>query len=228
MVNNILSSTGHEVVACDASSQAMRAAEALGAETASTPAAVASSQGALHTAAIPLADFLLAAKLLGGPVKVRHGLLIADARVVITMLPSSSAVRDAYLGRNGLIQASRGLQPSLFIDCSTVSPATSQEIATEVQKCALHHEARPFPGCSAAHPAFLDAPASGELTAATAATLTFMVHTCLKSVILTHTILSPRHRCYDHTVQPGCGRRSSIGRGGAKGGQADIKSLSLT
>lgn len=45
MVNNILSNTGNEVIACDSSSQALSAAEKLGAETTSSPAALAESEG---------------------------------------------------------------------------------------------------------------------------------------------------------------------------------------
>lgn len=91
------------------------------------------------------------------------------------MLPSESALRQAYLGRKGVVKAEGGVKPSLFLDCSTVGPFASQEIAAEVQRCPLHHAARPFPDCSAAHPAMLDAPVSGESTAASAGTLTFMV-----------------------------------------------------
>ena len=47
MVNNILTNTGNEVIACDSSSQALHAAEKLGAETTSSPAALAESEGAL-------------------------------------------------------------------------------------------------------------------------------------------------------------------------------------
>ena len=51
MVNNILSNTGNEVIACDGSSQALHAAEKLGAETTSSPAALAESEGASLKAA---------------------------------------------------------------------------------------------------------------------------------------------------------------------------------
>ena len=101
---------------------------------------------------------------------------MADTRVVISLLSSTSEVKDAYLGSQGVIRAKGGVKPSLFIDCSTVSPAACREIGVEVGKSNLHHDARPFPDCSAAHPTMLDAPISGlEHTAASAATLTFMV-----------------------------------------------------
>ncbi len=47
MVNNILSNTGNEVIAYDSSSQALHAAEKMGAETTSSPAALAESEGTL-------------------------------------------------------------------------------------------------------------------------------------------------------------------------------------
>ena len=98
-------------------------------------------------------------------------------RVIVSLLPSTSKVREAYLGSQGVIKAKGGVKPSLFIDCSTISPAACREIGMEIGKSNLHHNARPFSDCSAAHPAMLDAPISGgELTAATAATLTFTVH----------------------------------------------------
>lgn len=50
MVNNILSNTGNEVIACDSSSQALHAAERMGAETTSSPAALAESEGDLFQA----------------------------------------------------------------------------------------------------------------------------------------------------------------------------------
>ena len=97
-------------------------------------------------------------------------------RVVVSLLPSTSKVREAYLGSEGVIKAKGGIKPSLLIDCSTISPAACREIGIEIGKSSLHQKARPFPDCSAAHPAMLDAPITGgELTAASAATLTFMV-----------------------------------------------------
>lgn len=110
-------------------------------------------------------------------------------RVVISMLHSTSAVRDAYLGRDGIVKTEGGSKASLFIDCSTVSPAVTREIAAEVASSPLHHSARPFSDCSAAHPAFVDAPVSGELTAASAATLTFIV-SCGKAETMDHQVES--------------------------------------
>ena len=42
-------------------------------------------------------------------------------------------------------------------------------------KAQLHRSATSVPGCSVAHPVFVDAPVSGGVTGASAATLSFMV-----------------------------------------------------
>lgn len=102
-------------------------------------------------------------------------LVFAGVRVIISMLPSTSNVQRAYLGRDGIVHAEGGVRPSLLIDCSTIDPQSSREIAAEVQHVRLHHNSRPFEGCSAAHPAMIDAPVSGGVTGASASTLTFMV-----------------------------------------------------
>ena len=99
----------------------------------------------------------------------------AGVQVVISMLSTSNAVRDVYLGSRGIIQASEGIRPTLLIDCSTVDPAVSHEITREMGGASLHQSSRPFPGCSSAHPAVIDAPVSGGITAAAAGSLTFMV-----------------------------------------------------
>lgn len=77
---------------------------------------------------------------------------------LITMLPSSPHVMEAYNGTNGILSGAKS--GSLLIDCSTIDPITSQG----VQKLAAAKGA-----------AFLDAPVSGAVPAARAATLTFMV-----------------------------------------------------
>eukprot|EP00775_Hariotina_reticulata_P011245 gene11245-11394_t len=120
---------------------------------------------------------------------------------VISMLPSTEHVTDAYEGvreaggagrrkgwdssssnstgltklqwPTGLLKASGGLHPSLIIDCSTILPTyTSKLAATIANKVQLAPDARKVPG--AAGPVFADAPVSGGVPGAVAATLTFM------------------------------------------------------
>jgi 3-hydroxyisobutyrate dehydrogenase-like beta-hydroxyacid dehydrogenase len=82
----------------------------------------------------------------------------ADADVVITMLADDAALRSAYEGQCGLLDAIR--PGSLAIDMSTISPDTVKDLRAQV---------------GARNASFLDAPVSGSTAAATAATLTVMV-----------------------------------------------------
>lgn len=78
--------------------------------------------------------------------------------IVITMLPSSPHVRAVYMGDNGVLAAARSGTP--LIDCSTIDPLTSREVAMDARA----------KGC-----AMIDAPVSGGVGGAEAGTLTFMV-----------------------------------------------------
>nr|XP_002130423.1 3-hydroxyisobutyrate dehydrogenase, mitochondrial-like [Ciona intestinalis] len=77
---------------------------------------------------------------------------------IITMLPNSSHVQEVYLGSEGILQSVQA--GSILIDSSTIDPAVSQNVAKQSElKSAT----------------YLDAPVSGGVGAAQAATLTFMV-----------------------------------------------------
>ena len=86
------------------------------------------------------------------------GEVAASSDLVITCLPSPAAVEEVYLGAGGLIGSSRSGQ--ILLDCSTVSPSTSREL---------------FAAASGRGADFLDAPISGGVPRAEAATLTIMV-----------------------------------------------------
>ena len=78
--------------------------------------------------------------------------------VVITMLPAREQVREVYLGQGGVLaSAARG---TLLIDCSTVDVETARAVAAAAKVNELD---------------MLDAPVSGGVAGAQAATLTFMV-----------------------------------------------------
>jgi 3-hydroxyisobutyrate dehydrogenase len=84
--------------------------------------------------------------------------LASQVEQVVTMLPSSPHVQQVYCGENGLLQ---GVKPgSLLIDASTIDPL----IARDVIKKAKEHKVT-----------MVDAPVSGGVVGAEAATLTFMV-----------------------------------------------------
>ena len=83
---------------------------------------------------------------------------VRGAEVVVTMLPSSPQVREVYLGASGVLAAAA--PGTRLVDCSTIDPMTAREVA----------EAARARGC-----AMVDAPVSGGVGGAEAATLTFMV-----------------------------------------------------
>jgi len=78
--------------------------------------------------------------------------------LVITMLPSSPHVRSVYMGDFGVFSTVKPGTP--LIDCSTIDPLTSREVAMDAK-------AKSCP--------MVDAPVSGGVGGAEAGTLTFMV-----------------------------------------------------
>jgi len=88
----------------------------------------------------------------------RAGDVARDAEFVITMLPAGEHVRSVYLGDEGLISAaSKG---TVFIDSSTIDVSSARDVIA---------------AANAAGMAMVDAPVSGGVGGAQAATLTFMV-----------------------------------------------------
>jgi 3-hydroxyisobutyrate dehydrogenase len=81
---------------------------------------------------------------------------VSAAEFVITMLPAGPEVREVYL--NGVIP--NAAPATLFVDCSTIDVADAREIAAAAKAAGFD---------------MLDAPVSGGVAGAEAATLTFMV-----------------------------------------------------
>lgn len=78
---------------------------------------------------------------------------------VVTMLPASQHVIDVYTGENGLFHA-KLVDKCLFLDCSTIDPSVSKEMALKAADLNV---------------IYMDAPVSGGIMAAQNAALTFMV-----------------------------------------------------
>jgi 3-hydroxyisobutyrate dehydrogenase len=78
--------------------------------------------------------------------------------VLITMLPAREQVREVYLGPGGVLASAA--PGTLLIDCSTVDVETARAVAAAAKVNELD---------------MLDAPVSGGVAGAQAATLTFMV-----------------------------------------------------
>lgn len=83
---------------------------------------------------------------------------LAELDLLITMLPASAHVRSVYFGPEGIF--ANCTSKTALIDCSTIDPQTSRDLA----KVAQHHQM-----------VILDAPVSGGTGGALAGTLTFMV-----------------------------------------------------
>jgi 2-hydroxy-3-oxopropionate reductase len=82
----------------------------------------------------------------------------AQSDVVITMLPNSPHVKQAVLGKDGVLEGAKaGL---ILVDMSSIAPLVSKEVAAEVQKKSVE---------------MLDAPVSGGEPKAIDGTLSIMV-----------------------------------------------------
>jgi 3-hydroxyisobutyrate dehydrogenase len=80
------------------------------------------------------------------------------AQVVISMLPAGPHVRDLYLGKGALLEATE--PGALLLDCSTIDADTARQLAAAAAERGLQ---------------MLDAPVSGGVAGAEAGTLTFIV-----------------------------------------------------
>ena len=83
---------------------------------------------------------------------------VKDVEAVITMLPSSPHVRSVYSSEAGVLESAKA--GTLLIDCSTIDPIVAREVEFDAAAKGL---------------AMIDAPVSGGVGGAEAATLTFMV-----------------------------------------------------
>ena len=105
---------------------------------------------------VPRAVEALAAK--GGHAAASVGEAAAAGDVVITMLPAGPQVRSVYLDEGGVLASAR--RGALLIDCSTIDVETARAVAAAAKGAGFD---------------MLDAPVSGGVSGAEAASLTFMV-----------------------------------------------------
>jgi 3-hydroxyisobutyrate dehydrogenase len=119
--------------------------------------------------------------------------VVAAADAVITMLPAGEQVRAAYLAPNGIIaRAGRG---TLLVDCSTIDVETAR---------AVHAAA------AAAWFDMVDAPVSGGVAGAEAATLTFMAGGSDQAFAAARPILEKMGKAVIHAGGPGNGQAAKI------------------
>ncbi len=108
------------------------------------------------------------------------------AEMVFTMLPAGQHARAAWLGEGGMAAASAA--DAVLVDCSTIDVTTAREVAA---------------GCGRP---FLDAPVSGGVMGAEAATLTFMVGGPADAFAQVEPVLKQMGRAAIHCGDAGAGQ----------------------
>lgn len=118
---------------------------------------------------------------------------VANAEVIISMLPASRHVESLYLGDTALLATAN--PKSLLIDCSTISPKVSQSVAAAAK-------AKGFD--------MIDAPVSGGTAGAQAATLTFMVGGAAKDLERARPLLEKMGKNIFHAGASGSGQTVKV------------------
>lgn len=118
--------------------------------------------------------------------------------VVITALPEPSHVKSVYASILAASFTSRPT-PRIFIDCSTIDPSSSREVAASVEKA--------FPSGAAF---FVDAPMSGGIVGAAAGTLTFMLGAPSELVLRIEPILLRMGKTVFHCGKQGTGLSAKL------------------
>ena len=115
---------------------------------------------------------------------------VADADVVITMLPTGRHVADVFTGQGGVL-ASLSARTKLLIDSSTIDVATAREVTADAAAKGIE---------------MLDAPVSGGTGGAVAGTLTFMCGGTAAGFALAEPVLAGMGRTIIHAGPPGAGQ----------------------
>ncbi|MDQ0012102.1 3-hydroxyisobutyrate dehydrogenase [Variovorax boronicumulans] len=121
---------------------------------------------------------------------------VADAEVVISMLPASAHVEGLFLGGAGKSGLLESIKPgTLVIDSSTIAAATSRKVAEAAQAKGI---------------AMIDAPVSGGTGGAIAGTLTFMVGGETKDLERARPVLEKMGANIFHAGAAGAGQTAKI------------------
>ncbi|WP_218311054.1 3-hydroxyisobutyrate dehydrogenase [Alteromonas antoniana] len=118
---------------------------------------------------------------------------VADAEVVVTMLPAAAHVKSLYLGDNGIIEASR--DDVLFIDSSTIDADSARVVGKAVEQAGR---------------LFVDAPVSGGVAGAKAGTLTFIMGGSVDGVAKATPVLQCMGKNLFHAGDTGAGQIAKI------------------
>jgi len=129
----------------------------------------------------------------GGTAAASAAEAASGADIVVTMLPAGKHVRDVYCGAGGVIAAAA--DGALLIDCSTIDVATAREVAAAAGQRGL---------------AMIDAPVSGGIMGAQAATLTFMCGGSEEAFARAEPVLKQMGKNVFHAGGPGNGQAAKI------------------
>lgn len=129
----------------------------------------------------------------GGQTAASLEKLASNQDILITMLQTGQQVEHVCLGDSGLL--AHADKNTLYIDCSTIDVQSSRNV---------HHQADIFNLLS------VDAPVSGGVTGAAAATLTFMVGGTTEAFHAAETILMNMGKKVIHTGDAGSGQAAKI------------------
>jgi 3-hydroxyisobutyrate dehydrogenase len=129
----------------------------------------------------------------GGKVASAIDVVCAGAEVVITMLPSGKEVREVYLGSGGVLASAP--DGALLIDSSTIDVDSARAVAAAAQVNELR---------------MIDAPVSGGVAGAEAATLTFMVGGSDIAFEKAKPILAAMGKTIVHAGSSGAGQAAKI------------------
>lgn len=118
---------------------------------------------------------------------------VADAEIIISMLPASQHVESLFLGADGLFsQLKAGV---LVIDSSTIAAQSSQKLGAAAAEKNIK---------------FLDAPVSGGVGGATAGTLSFMVGGSAADFAQAEPILASMGKNIFHAGATGAGQIAKV------------------
>ncbi|WOB51981.1 3-hydroxyisobutyrate dehydrogenase [Xanthomonas hydrangeae] len=118
---------------------------------------------------------------------------LADAEIVISMLPASRHVEGLYFGEAGIL--AQIAENALVIDCSTIAPVTARKVAAAAQARGL---------------AMLDAPVSGGTAGAAAGTLTFIVGGAAETLERARPVLQAMGKNIFHVGDSGAGQVAKL------------------
>jgi 3-hydroxyisobutyrate dehydrogenase len=113
--------------------------------------------------------------------------------IVITMLPAGPQVRSVYLDEGGILANAR--RGALLIDCSTIDVETARAVAAAAKSSGFD---------------MLDAPVSGGVSGAEAASLTFMVGGEAEIFARAQPVLAAMGRTIVHAGPAGNGQAAKI------------------